>query len=355
MKSKYLMVALALSVNSSFAAKIGVLKNGVNVKCNGQFTIDLDVEDDNNRTGVVEGKYADLPNSGVVLSSGHAKFTYCVKNVSSAPKVRYDYVVLRLDASCPSGSYPFARHHDTEDDNNANSPKKSSVVRPSVVDDNATLEYCYVPKDSKASRKYPFEREYGVFSNYNSDKNNIAHVKIKIDDEDNHLKGDMFCYQTQFGTQCDQRRMNNNANLMIWYDSFYPSNIDVKKNAKKIVEDGDNTYYHVIKWKGGALAKSAGASESLDYSQMQYVTAAPFAPAIKGLNRNAVAVELKSVGDVKVSIVGVDGAVIANVSEKNLQAGSHQINWNAGMVPSGRYIVKVEQNGMVNAKSVILK
>ena len=44
MKSKYLMVALALSVNSSFAAKIGVLKNGVNVKCNGQFTIDLDVE-----------------------------------------------------------------------------------------------------------------------------------------------------------------------------------------------------------------------------------------------------------------------------------------------------------------------
>ena len=67
------------------------------------------------------------------------------------------------------------------------------------------------------------------------------------------------------------------------------------------------------------------------------------------------AVELKSAGDVKVSIVGVNGAVIANISEKNLQAGSHQIKWNAGMVPSGRYIVKIEQNGMVNAKNVILK
>ena len=57
----------------------------------------------------------------------------------------------------------------------------------------------------------------------------------------------------------------------------------------------------------------------------------------------------------KVSIVGVNGAVIANVSEKNLQAGVHQIKWNAGMAPSGRYVVKVEQNGMVNAKNVILK
>ena len=43
------------------------------------------------------------------------------------------------------------------------------------------------------------------------------------------------------------------------------------------------------------------------------------------------------------------------VTEKNLQPGDHQIKWNSGMVPSGRYIVKIEQNGMVNAKNVILK
>jgi hypothetical protein len=47
--------------------------------------------------------------------------------------------------------------------------------------------------------------------------------------------------------------------------------------------------------------------------------------------------------------------VIANIAEKNLQPGVHQVKWNSGMVPGGRYVVKIEQNGMVDAKNVILK
>lgn len=42
-------------------------------------------------------------------------------------------------------------------------------------------------------------------------------------------------------------------------------------------------------------------------------------------------------------------------SQESLKPGVHQIKWSSCMVPSGRYIVKVEQNGMVNTKNVILK
>ena len=127
---------------------------------------------------------------------------------------------------------------------------------------------------------------------------------------------------------------------------------DAVKKMKNIMNGEDNTTYHVVKWTGAAndLKKSSVVDES-----MPLVAAAPTAPAIKGLNRVAIAVELKSAGDVKVSVVGINGAVLANVTEKNLQPGDHQIKWNSGMVPSGRYIVKIEQNGMVNAKNVILK
>jgi hypothetical protein len=116
-----------------------------------------------------------------------------------------------------------------------------------------------------------------------------------------------------------------------------------------------DTQYNVIKWTG-SLAKSAGIAHADNIAvENTLVAATPLAPAVKGLNRNVVAVELKSAGDVKVSVVGVNGAVIASIAEKNLQPGVQQIKWNAGMVPSGRYIVKIEQNGMVNAKNVILK
>ena len=79
------------------------------------------------------------------------------------------------------------------------------------------------------------------------------------------------------------------------------------------------------------------------------------APMVKGLDRSAVAVELKSAGDVRISIANVKGAIVANIVENNLQAGVHQIKWNSGVIPNGRYIVTVKQNGMVNAKNVILK
>ena len=145
----------------------------------------------------------------------------------------------------------------------------------------------------------------------------------------------------------DEDSNNNNK----W--NYYGAEDAVKKRINKIMSGSDNTTYHVVKWNGGSLAKSTEVADNSVSSA--YVAAVPMAPAIKGLNRSIVSVELKSAGDVKVSVVGVNGAVLANVTEKNLQPGDHQIKWNSGMVPSGRYIVKIEQNGMVNAKNVILK
>ena len=63
-----------------------------------------------------------------------------------------------------------------------------------------------------------------------------------------------------------------------------------------------DTQYNVIKWTG-SLAKSAGIAQTGNVAvENTLVAAALLAPTVKGLNRNAVAVELKSAGDVKVSI-----------------------------------------------------
>ena len=47
--------------------------------------------------------------------------------------------------------------------------------------------------------------------------------------------------------------------------------------------------------------------------------------------------------------------LIVGIAQENLQPGVHFVKWNSGIVPNGRYIVKIEQNGMVSAKNVILK
>ena len=287
------------------------------------YAIKIDAEDNSPQTRIVSGDQNPL---GITLPAHDIKFRYCGLWLTQMPKVSYDYIVLKMDSECPAGSYPMMRYHDAEDNNNAN--VASRYIWPNVVNTDATLEYCFVPRNSSSSKKYPFDNKaYGVFANPGSNVSPyIAHTEIYVDDED-----------------------NGNANW--WYLDEVPS---VYHDRVRAIMSGDkNTTYHVIKWTGSMMAKSAEVADNSVSSA--YVAAAPLAPAIKGLNRSVVSVELKSAGDAKISVVNVNGAQIANVVEKNLQPGVHQIKWNSGMVPSGRYIVKVEQNGMVNAKNVILK
>ena len=363
-----IFILLLATTSMSFAARIGVLKADRNYKCSEEVILDLDVEDKNNKTRVIEGS-SDLP--GIILG-GHVQFTYCVIDQSSLPKIAYDYIVLRLDNSCPSGSFQFARHHDTEDTNNRNGHLGN--ISPNFVErgHGATLEYCFVPKDASSSKKYPFNNKaYAVFANPNQSilPKSVVHSSFYVDDENDHVWVTGKCPpradtppEKMEREECpvDTDHNGNSWNFNYGINIATPSTADIIDYSSriarifKIMYGEDDTIFNVIRWNGGSLAKSADVVDNIAIENT-LVAAAPLAPAIKGLNRNAVAVELKSTGDVNVSIVGVNGAIIANITEKILQAGTHQIKWNSGMVPSGHYIVKVEQNGMVNAKNVILK
>ena len=309
--------------------RVGVLINGSS--CDFDIhTITLGTEKDVAGTKIVQGNRNPL---GITISSDNRQITfrYCTVYADRLPRTPYAYAVLRLDSECPVGSYPVTRKHDTENEGNPNS--SSQYIWPNKVKKDAWLEYCFVAGKRGSTLTYPFTNEkYGVFSYFNNSSNPIAYTRINVEDEH-----------------------KNNANSWDW--SAVPLHLE------SIFWDIMNGYYgktyttyNVIKWIGGSLSKSAAEVADAPISKGQPLVAlAPLAPAIKGLSRSAVAVELKSAGDVKVSIVGVNGAVIANIAEKGLLAGAHQIKWNAGMVPSGRYVVKIEQNGMVNAKNVILK
>ncbi len=292
-------------------------------------TIKIDAENTANQTKIIQG--TDYHPLGVSIPGNYIEFKFCGLGYDQLPRVPYDYIVLKLDSECPSNSYPLSRYHDAEDNNNISA--YTGYIWPNIVysSGDVKLNFCFVPKKSNATRKYPFDKKYGIFA-YKTGTN-ISMSHIFIDDE-------------------------NTGNINNWdipsVTSSYTSRIHT------IMYGTDHTNYFVIKWTGTnnqMLSKSAEVevAESPISAGQPLVAAAPFAPAIKGLNRSAVSVELKSEGKVKVSIVNANGSVIANVAQESLQPGVHQIKWNSGMVPSGRYIVKVEQNGMVNARNVILK
>lgn len=194
-----------------------LLKSGSS--CNSEkIKIRLDTEDDNNATGIKSG--TGTP-PGIKISDGGITFTYCAKEFdgekNKLPRISYDYIVLRLDDMCPEGSYPFRRHHDTEDSDPNNWSEGN--IWPNVVGTNADLEYCFIPKDKNSSKKFPFSDKYGIFASQ-STTSKYQQYKIKIDDED-----------------------SGNANSWKWYDTSK----DYQKRIKEIIEGGDNTVYKVLK------------------------------------------------------------------------------------------------------------
>ena len=317
-----------------FKSRVGVLVGSAS-NCASGFapSITIDVEDKNNKSKVLPGSEGAPLGITFVGNNNNVKFQYCAVSAKNLPRTVYDYVVLKLDSNCPDGTYSFTRHHDAEDSDNANS--YVGAIWPSKVYRDVDLEYCFVPGTVNTTTKFPFGTQYGVFAKPPSWVSpNIVHSAVYIDDED-----------------------HNNGNKL-YYNFDEKSHSDVVSGILNIVElndNGRNTIYRVIRWNPNLSKSAAEIADAPISAEKTLVAAVPHAPAIKGLNRSAVAVELKSEGNVKVSIVNANGSVIANIAQENLQPGVHQIKWNSGMVPSGRYIVKVEQNGMVNAKNVVLK
>ena len=356
MKNKYLVVALACLTSVSFAEKIGVLKADKNFKCpNKEITIDLDVEDSNNATGV---KNKTDPNPPGITLGGHATFTYCVLNVDELPKVPYDYIVLRMDENCPSGASRFARHHDTEDSNNKNSPKNSKEVWTSDIRNNASLEYCFVPATSGSKNKFPlFDKKnghkYGVFANKTG--TNIAHSEIYIDDEDSH-NTEWKCHVEYYNSWRDWSvscGFEGDYNSNGWIYGF--NSQDKEKRIAKIMNGTNNTTYHTIRWTGNSTSGMLAKSADIGTIDTPMAEAKPVAASIRGLDRSVISIELKNAGNAKVSVMNINGAVVAKIAEENLQAGIHNLKWNAGVIPNGLYVVTVEHNGMINSKRILLK
>lgn len=361
MKKLILLVTIITSV--SFATRIGVLKGDKNMKCNEEILIDLDTEDSNGDTRVLKGN----PNPPGITLGGHARFTYCVVDSKEMSNVSFDFAVLSLDHNCPSGTTRVGRHHDTEDSHNANSHKGN--IYPNIVDNNATLFYCFVPKVSKPKQKFPFKnKNYGIFANP-TDTTNMSHSEIKIDDQDSHKYLSNFTIKLNFTTDKTTKdnpnpenstsgygffKVKTRSNVNEWYYGGAPD--DIVKRINKIMTGTKNTNYHTVKWTGKSSAILSKVAEEDLYNtpsitENQVTTAA----RIKNISRAGINIDLKSAGNVEILITNINGSTVTKISKEYMLPGIHSINWNSTNIPNGSYIATIKQNGMISSNKVILK
>ena len=76
---------------------------------------------------------------------------------------------------------------------------------------------------------------------------------------------------------------------------------------------------------------------------------------LKGFSRNAIAFTLETAGTTTVKVSGPNGEVVATVVVENAPAGFNSVAWNSENVPSGRYMVSIEQTFGVSGKFAVLK
>lgn len=308
--------------------RVGVISSNLGCYSGMEVDITLDTEDSKCRTGFSGG----VTPSAFFLNKGNVEMRFCAVEYDELPRATFDYFVLKLDAKCPKNSYPFRRYHDTEDNNNKNSVWGNIRAWPNDVSKNATMEYCFVPSDSKSKIDFPFKeqfgvlsKDYGVFAKYLSLQ--TMGYELYIDDED-----------------------SKNANSWYWYDT--PKSI--QDRIKKIAYGSDNTTYNIVTYypMSAAVRKVAGVGNEV---ATEPVDVKPVSAQVKSLDRSFVGVELKSAGSVKISVLNTKGAVVAKVVGENLQPGFHNLGWNSTNVPSGSYMVVAKQNGLMNVAKIFLK
>lgn len=313
--------------------RVGILAAKSGCYYGEELDIKLDTEDSKNKTAI-SGFSEPM---GIVLDSKkNIEFRFCVLEYDELPKATFDYFVLRLDNKCPKNSYPFRRHHDCEDSNNKNAIS-GNVPRawPSNITNNADMEYCFVPKDTKNGVEFPFTEKFGyydlnfgVFANYFPSLK-AQWAEIHLDDED-----------------------SNNKNSWYWYDT--PSTIQTR--IKNIVNGTNNTTYNAVFYSPISAARRKEAVNANNNVVVPAVaTTGKQALKITALSRTNLDVELSTAGDVEVSVVNTKGAIVAKIKQGNLGAGIHSLNWNSANVPNGLYIVTVKQNGTRTAAKIFLK
>jgi len=322
---KKIIPLIMLAVSASFAVKIGVMAPFGGTVCRsygGEYlAIILDMEDSKNKSSVTGDPYP----IGFRLADGNAYFSLCKMDDWYLKKVPYDYVVFRMDYACPSGGIKFRRHHDSEDDRNKNGTLYGSPS-PTLINDNADMEFCLMPGTTGARNEFPLDGEFGVYANYVS--NTVAHSIVRIDDEN-----------------------SKNRNSWNWYGRDKDKTFQTR--VKRIVNDADkDTYYHMIR-KLPLLAKKTSETEAgVDNNAFVNKSATT---DVRGFDHSTVSFELKSAGNAVITIANVNGAVVSRISKENLEPGAHSVEWHSGVLPNGLYIVTIKHNGTVSSKGFVLK
>ena len=76
---------------------------------------------------------------------------------------------------------------------------------------------------------------------------------------------------------------------------------------------------------------------------------------LKGFSRNSIAFTLKTAGTTVVKVSDPNGEVVATVRVDNAPAGFNSVAWNSENIPSGRYMVSIEQSYGISGKFAVLK
>ena len=76
---------------------------------------------------------------------------------------------------------------------------------------------------------------------------------------------------------------------------------------------------------------------------------------LKSFTRNAITFTLETAGTTVVKVSEPNGEVIASVTVENASVGFNSVAWNSENVPSGRYMVSIEQASGVSGKMAVLK
>lgn len=327
---KKIIPLILLAASLCLAVKVGILGDGYMSACpnSNKIYILLDVEDDNNQSGWFWGYPHAL---GVLFPSGHVMFKICKVDAEILKKVPYDYMVFRLDSTCPSKAYRVRRHHDTEDDDNDNHALGNPW--PSVISEDANLEFCFIPATSGATNDFPIpsaiENDYAVFGNFTAGY--IRTTSWWIDDE-NHNNENSFYYYGEENTVLPERV------------------------AQIMPEINHDTFYNVIRKLAPLNRKTSVAEADIPIVADDYAAVNKSATTeVRGLNHTTVSFELKSAGVADITIANAKGAVVSRISKEYLNPGVHSAEWHSGVLPNGLYIVTVKHNGTVSSKTFALK
>lgn len=77
--------------------------------------------------------------------------------------------------------------------------------------------------------------------------------------------------------------------------------------------------------------------------------------SLKSFTRQTIAFKLKTAGTTVVKVSGPNGEEVASVRVDNAPAGFNSVSWDGDNLPSGRYMVSIEQSFGVSGKFAVLK